>query len=145
MHNFSCGLIWFERQGNMPQTNFPIFGNFYQENMAENSNLLDLFDIKLSTQMWSINRSVYIIEAGQSFLLKISSRYWKNSAKITWNKWSIVCCYSKLILMWQLHMDLSCLVRTYSLGFLLPVGCYVFEINTPLWVTIIWMKTISWE
>ena len=59
----------------MPQTNFPILGNFYQEKMEEDSNLLDLFDINLSTQMWSMNRSVYIIEAEQSFLLKIGCRH----------------------------------------------------------------------
>ena len=75
MRSFLCGLSLVERQGIMPQTNFPILGNFYQKNMAEDSNLLDLFSIKLRTQMWSINRLVNIIKAGQSFLLKIGSRH----------------------------------------------------------------------
>ena len=75
MRSFLYGLPWFERQGIMPQTNFPILGNFYQENVAEDSNLLATFELKFSTHMWSINGFVYIIEAGQPFLLKIGSRH----------------------------------------------------------------------
>ena len=75
MRSFSCRLQWFERQGIMPQTKFPIFGNFYEENVAEDSNLLATFELKFSTHMCSIDMLVYIIEAGQPFLLKIGARH----------------------------------------------------------------------
>ena len=117
MHSISYGLPWFVKQGILPQTNFLILENFHQEIMVEDSNLLAIFDIKFSTQMWSINRLVYIIEARQFLLLKIGSRHWKNSARTTWNVWSVIFYSSRLIFMRQLKMDLSCLRMTYSYGF----------------------------
>ena len=100
------------------QQTFQIWKKFYQENVAEASNLLATFYIKFSTLMWSINRLVYNIKAGQPFLLIIGSRHGKNSARMTWFKWLVVFCSSKLIFTWhlQISMDFCCLLDDkYSL------------------------------
>ena len=45
--------------------------------MAENSNLLAMFDIEFGIQNWKIDRWVYTVEAGRLKIgrLKIGSRY----------------------------------------------------------------------
>ena len=51
LRSYSCGFPWFEKQGVMPETKFPILRNFYQQNILEDSHLLAIFNIKLGTQM----------------------------------------------------------------------------------------------
>ena len=55
----------------MPQTNILILGNSYQKNMAEDKNLLATFKLKFSIHLWSIDRLVYIIEAGQNWVKEL--------------------------------------------------------------------------
>ena len=128
----------------MPQTNFLILGNFYQENVGEDSNLLATFDIEYSTLMWSINKLVYINETGQPFLFKIWSRHWNNSARITWNKWLVVFYSSKLNFTRQLQISCSCPVSIYFYRFCcLLDGRYSKLTNHYGWALFWWKQLIE--